>query len=197
MTLETAFREPVGPDSFEVRPVEGGAVIEVTARFVVAQQDIAALERDFARKLRALAEIPLQSTVEDQAAPEAPRLRSVPTPAEPALRILVAPRRVVRADGTFIELTRLEFDLLLFLRENPGRVHRREALLNAVWQLNSTPSTRTVDVHIRRIRSKLGPDLEDLITTVRGVGYRLDHTEEVHIEHDPYASGARDTPRAT
>ncbi|MFI0462683.1 Transcriptional regulatory protein, C terminal [Saccharopolyspora shandongensis] len=176
MTLEAAFLEPA----------DGGAVIEVTARFVVPQRDLASLERDFARKIRALAEIPGQSTVEVQARPQAPRLRALPAPVEPALRILVAPRRVVRADGTFIDFTRLEFDLLLFLCENPGRVHRRGALLNAVWHLNSSPSTRTVDVHVRRIRSKLGPGL-DLITTVRGVGYRVDHTSEVEIEPDPYA----------
>lgn len=187
MTLEAAFREPADPDAPEVRPPEGGAVIEVTARFVVPQRDLAALERDFARKLRTLAEIPSQSTVEIQTRPEVPRLRSLPAPAEPALRILVAPRRVVRADGTNIDFTRLEFDLLLFLCENPGRVHRRGSLLNAVWHLNSSPSTRTVDVHVRRIRSKLGPDL-DLITTVRGVGYRMDRTADVHIEPDPYAS---------
>jgi hypothetical protein len=188
MTLEAAaFREPAGPDSLEVRPVDGDAVIEVTARFVIPQRDLATLERDFARRLRALAEIPEQSNVEPAERGEVPRLRSLPAPVEPKMRILVAPRRVVLADGTYVELTRLEFDLLLFLCENPGRVHRRGALLNAVWHLNSTPSTRTVDVHIRRIRSKLGPDL-DLITTVRGVGYRLDRTAEIHIEPDPYAS---------
>ncbi|MCI2417314.1 winged helix-turn-helix domain-containing protein [Saccharopolyspora sp. K220] len=186
MTLGAAFGEPTGSDSPDVRPVEG-AVVEVTARFVVARHDLPALQRDFARKLRALANLPNQSNVEIQTGPEVPHLRSLPTPAEPELRILVAPRKVVRADGTLVELTRLEFDLLLFLCQNPGRVHQRGALLNAVWHLNSTPSTRTVDVHIRRIRSKLGPDL-DLITTVRGVGYRLDRTTEVSIEPDPYAS---------
>ncbi|MGW1678348.1 winged helix-turn-helix domain-containing protein [Saccharopolyspora sp. NPDC002376] len=102
---------------------------------------------------------------------------------EPAPRILVAPRRIFRADGTAVELPRLEFDLLLFLRENPVRVHQRASLLNAVWQFNSTPSTRTVDVHVRRIRSKIGTDL-DLITTVRGVGYRMDRPDAVHIVRD-------------
>jgi transcriptional regulator len=187
MTLEAAaFREPVGADSLELRPVDGGAVIEVTARFIIPQRDLATLQRDFARRFRTLAEIPEQSNVEHLEHGEVPRLRSLPAPVEPKLRILVAPRRVVRADGTHVELTRLEFDLLLFLCENPGRVHRRGTLLSAVWHLNSTPNTRTVDVHIRRLRSKLGPDL-NLITTVRGVGYRLDHNTEVHIEPDPHA----------
>ncbi|MGP4016196.1 winged helix-turn-helix domain-containing protein [Saccharopolyspora sp. 5N708] len=184
MTLEAAHREPNGPGSPDIRPVDG-AVIEVTARFLVPRQELPALQRDFVQKLRDLADLPNQSEVDIQTGPEVPHLRPLPTPVEPELRILVAPRKVVRADGTPVELTRLEFDLLLFLCQNPGRVHRRGALLNAVWQFNSTPSTRTVDVHIRRIRSKLGPDL-DLITTVRGVGYRLDRTTEVTIEPDPY-----------
>ncbi|GAA0530726.1 hypothetical protein GCM10011581_28550 [Saccharopolyspora subtropica] len=175
MTLEAAFQEPYLAD--------GTALIEVTARFVVPQRDLAELEREFAQQIRTLARIPRQSDVEVQTVP---RLAAVPSPpAEPKLRILVAPRHVLRADGSRVELTRLEFDLLLFLCQNPGRVHRRGALLNAVWHLDSTPSTRTVDVHVRRIRSKLGPDL-NLITTVRGVGYRLDGADQVHIEPDPY-----------
>lgn len=94
------------------------------------------------------------------------------------LRVLV-PARVVLRDGVPVRLTRLEFDLLLFLAERPGRVFRREALLSAVWGADSVQggdrsvTRRTVDVHIRRVRVKLGQDL-DLISTVRGVGYRLD-----------------------
>ncbi|KAA5834541.1 winged helix-turn-helix domain-containing protein [Saccharopolyspora hirsuta] len=175
MTSEAA--RPLAANSFETRPLQDGAVVEVTARFIVTRQDLAALERVFT---------PPPEAIPQQSAAEVPRLRSLPAPAEPVepqLRILVAPRRVLRADGTPVELTRLEFDLLLYLCENPARVHRRSALLNAVWEFNSTPSTRTVDVHIRRIRSKLGADL-DLITTVRGVGYRMDRPADVHIVRD-------------
>ncbi|MDA3630969.1 winged helix-turn-helix domain-containing protein [Saccharopolyspora sp. WRP15-2] len=184
MTSEIA--RPLAANSFETRPLQDGAVVEVTARFIVTRQDLAALERVFTRQPDHTRAIPLQSTVESPAAPEVPRLRSLPTPVEqpePELRILVAPRRIVRADGTFVELTRLEFDLLLFLCENPGRVHQRTSLLNAVWQFNSTPSTRTVDVHVRRIRGKIGGDLH-LITTVRGVGYRMDRPDAVQIVRD-------------
>ncbi|MER7012696.1 winged helix-turn-helix domain-containing protein [Saccharopolyspora sp. NPDC000359] len=173
MTSEAA--RPLAANSFETRPLQDGAVVEVTARFIVTRQDLAALEQVLTPQ-----PVPYQSTV------ESPRLRSLPAPPEPAepqLQVLVASRRVLRADGTPVELTRLEFDLLLFLCDNPGRVHRRSALLNAVWEFNSTPSTRTVDVHIRRIRSKLGADL-NLITTVRGVGYRMDRPADVHIVRD-------------
>lgn len=173
MTSEAA--RPLAANSFETRPLQDGAVVEVTARFIVTRQDLAALERVFTPQPDH--PIPHQSTV------EVPRLRSLPAPEEPKLQILVAPRRILRADGSAVQLTRLEFDLLLYLCENPGRVHRRSALLNAVWQFNSTPSTRTVDVHIRRIRSKLGTGL-DLITTVRGVGYRMDRSTDVRVVRD-------------
>lgn len=175
MTPEAA--RPLAANSFETRPLQDGAVVEVTARFIVTRQDLAALERVFTPH------VTRSSTVDERTALEVPRLRSLPSPAEPVepkLRIQVAARRVLRADGTPVDLTRLEFDLLLHLCENPGRVHRRTSLLTAVWRCSSPPSTRTVDVHVRRIRRKLGPDL-DLITTVRGVGYRVDRADEVHI----------------
>ncbi|MER7081316.1 Transcriptional regulatory protein, C terminal [Saccharopolyspora kobensis] len=173
MTSEAA--RPLAANSFETRPLQDGAVVEVTARFIVTRQDLAALERVFTAQP--------DRGVPHQSAVEVPRLRSLPAPEEPKLQILVAPRRILRADGSAVQLTRLEFDLLLYLCENPGRVHRRSALLNAVWQFNSMPSTRTVDVHIRRIRSKLGTGL-DLITTVRGVGYRMDRTTDVQVVRD-------------
>ncbi|MDA3645128.1 winged helix-turn-helix domain-containing protein [Saccharopolyspora indica] len=172
MTSEAA--RPLAANSFETRPLQDGAVVEVTARFIVTRQDLAALERVFT---------PQPGHLPQQSAVETPRLRSLPAPEEPKLQILVAPRRILRADGSAVQLTRLEFDLLLYLCENPGRVHRRSSLLNAVWQFTSAPSTRTVDVHIRRIRSKLGTGL-DLITTVRGVGYRLDRTTDVQVVRD-------------
>lgn len=171
MTSEAA--RPLAANSFETRPLQDGAVVEVTARFIVTRQDLAALERVFTLQ-------PDHATIPHQSTVEVPRLRSLPAPDEPKLQILVAPRRILRADGSAVQLTRLEFDLLLYLCEHPGRVHRRSALLNAVWQFNSTPSTRTVDVHIRRIRAKLGTGL-DLITTVRGIGYRMDRTTDVHV----------------
>ncbi|MFE9747705.1 winged helix-turn-helix domain-containing protein [Saccharothrix saharensis] len=101
---------------------------------------------------------------------------------DPLLRILVDSRRVLHR-GVPVELTRLEFDLLHHLCANPRKVHRRTALMASVWGTTSTVDTRTVDVHVRRIRHKLG-EAASIITTVRGVGYRVDHAGEVVVERD-------------
>jgi DNA-binding response OmpR family regulator len=74
--------------------------------------------------------------------------------------------------GRPLDLTYKEFELLRFLAERPGRVSTRPALMREVWGYDFYGGTRTVDVHIRRLRAKLGPEHEGLIETVRGVGYR-------------------------
>ncbi|MEU7475062.1 winged helix-turn-helix domain-containing protein [Lentzea sp. NPDC042327] len=89
---------------------------------------------------------------------------------DPDVRILPHARQVV-FQGRTIELTRLEFDLLLHLCEHPDRVHRRRELMSAVWGVDDDHSGgRTVDVHVRRVRQKLGAAGE-VVQTVRGVGY--------------------------
>jgi DNA-binding response OmpR family regulator len=79
----------------------------------------------------------------------------------------------VAVDGRTLDLTFKEYELLRFLVSHRGRVFTREALLNQVWGYDYYGGTRTVDVHIRRIRAKLGPDKEDLVETLRNVGYRF------------------------
>jgi DNA-binding response OmpR family regulator len=74
--------------------------------------------------------------------------------------------------GRVLDLTYKEFELLRYLAERPGRVFTRPTLLREVWGYDFYGGTRTVDVHIRRLRAKLGPESESLIETVRGVGYR-------------------------
>jgi len=71
-----------------------------------------------------------------------------------------------------IELTLKEYQLLLFLMRNPGRVFTRQEVLDHVWELDYLGGTRTVDVHVRRLRAKTEA-AGDLFETVRGVGYRL------------------------
>jgi DNA-binding response OmpR family regulator len=78
----------------------------------------------------------------------------------------------VTADGRPLDLTFKEFELLRFLASAPGRVSTRPSLLREVWGYDFYGGTRTVDVHVRRLRAKLGPEYEHLIETVRGVGYR-------------------------
>jgi DNA-binding response OmpR family regulator len=74
--------------------------------------------------------------------------------------------------GRPLDLTYKEFELIRFLAERPGRVFSRATLLQEVWGYDFYGGTRTVDVHVRRLRAKLGPAHEHLIETVRGVGYR-------------------------
>lgn len=75
--------------------------------------------------------------------------------------------------GMSLDLTYTEFELLKFLVANPGRVLSREVLLSQVWGYDYYGGTRTVDVHIRRLRAKIGPEFEGHIHTVRSVGYRF------------------------
>jgi DNA-binding response OmpR family regulator len=75
--------------------------------------------------------------------------------------------------GRHLDLTFKEFELLKYLVQHPGRVFTRDQLLQEVWGYDYFGGTRTVDVHVRRLRAKLGPDNETLIGTVRNVGYRF------------------------
>jgi DNA-binding response OmpR family regulator len=75
--------------------------------------------------------------------------------------------------GNVLDLTYKEFELLKFLAQHPGRVFTRGQLLQEVWGYDYFGGTRTVDVHVRRLRAKLGGEYEQLIGTVRNVGYRF------------------------
>jgi DNA-binding response OmpR family regulator len=79
-----------------------------------------------------------------------------------------------RLKGQPLDLTYKEFELLKYLAQHPGRVFTRAQLLQEVWGYDYYGGTRTVDVHVRRLRAKLGPEREQLIGTVRNVGYRFD-----------------------
>jgi len=76
-------------------------------------------------------------------------------------------------DGRALDLTYMEYELLRFLVENQGRVWSRQQLLSKVWGYDYYGGARTVDVHIRRVRAKLGEERASWITTVRSVGYRF------------------------
>ena len=76
-------------------------------------------------------------------------------------------------EGTPLDLTYMEYELLKFLASHPGKVFTRETLLSRVWGYEYYGGARTVDVHIRRLRAKLGSAHAELIQTVRSVGYRF------------------------
>nr|WP_276319994.1 response regulator transcription factor [Haloactinopolyspora alba] len=105
-----------------------------------------------------------------------------------------------------LDLTYKEFELLKFLAQHPGRVFTRAQLLQEVWGYDYFGGTRTVDVHVRRLRAKLGADHEALIGTVRNVGYRFvppqsrssraQSTEVTPPDEDPPSTG-RSAPADT
>jgi DNA-binding response OmpR family regulator len=76
-------------------------------------------------------------------------------------------------DGSPLDLTYMEYELLKFLASNPGRVFTREILLSRVWGYDYYGGARTVDVHVRRLRAKLGEEHAGMIQTVRSVGYKF------------------------
>ena len=90
--------------------------------------------------------------------------------------------------GKLVQLTFKEYELLKFLVTNKGRVFSREVLLNSVWGYDYFGGDRTVDVHVRRLRSKL--DESDCIETVRNIGYRFKSAPDVH---GAYSRSARET----
>lgn len=103
-------------------------------------------------------------------------------PVTAPLRLFPA-SRIATLDGTPVQLTRREFDMLLYMSRHPGRVFTRQQLSLAVWQEDFMRGERTIDVHIHRLRLKLagrGPT----ITTVRGVGYRLDAAHRVWLAEE-------------
>jgi two-component system, OmpR family, response regulator len=100
-------------------------------------------------------------------------------PDSPSLYLCTGSRLVLR-DGAPVPLTRREYDLFLFLCEHPRRVFSRAQLLRQVWGYDMVGTERTVDVHVRRLRVKLG-EAARIIATVRGVGYRLDDDAAVQV----------------
>lgn len=102
-----------------------------------------------------------------------------------------------RLRGTALDLTFKEFELLKFLGQHPGRVFTRAQLLQEVWGYDYFGGTRTVDVHVRRLRAKLGAEHEALIGTVRNVGYRFvpvkGGRDDQHASDDGQGSSAQGT----
>jgi DNA-binding response OmpR family regulator len=103
------------------------------------------------------------------------------THVDPGCLVIVPEERSVWRGSEEVRLSRLEFDLLLFLADHPRKVFSRRQLLESVWGYTHA-SPRTVDVHVRRLRAKLGE--RSPVTTVRGVGYRLDSEGTVAVERD-------------
>jgi hypothetical protein len=117
----------------------------------------------------------LQSPGAARPTADPPLLAVVAPPASghPAGLAIDAAARRVTVGGAEVALTFLEFELLAFLAEHPGRVYSRAELLRYVWGYEHVVGGRTVDVHVKRLRAKLGTAADAQIDTVRGVGYRF------------------------
>jgi len=98
-----------------------------------------------------------------------------------------------KLEGRTLDLTFKEFELVKHLAQHPGRVFTRQQLLQEVWGYDYFGGTRTVDVHVRRLRAKLGTEHETLIGTVRNVGYRFVAVREDETPTQ-VAEGDSDTP---
>jgi DNA-binding response OmpR family regulator len=94
-----------------------------------------------------------------------------------------------KLENRTLDLTFKEFELLKFLAQHPGRVFTRQQLLQEVWGYDYFGGTRTVDVHVRRLRAKLGAEHETLIGTVRNVGYRFVATSTEPDDETPHSEG--------
>lgn len=108
--------------------------------------------------------------------------------------VIDEPTYTARLKGVPLDLTVKEFELVKYLAQHPGRVLRRDQLLQAVWGGDYYGGTRTVDVHIRRLRAKLGPEHEVLIGTVRQVGYKFVAPSLKALPADPSESPAPGGP---
>jgi DNA-binding response OmpR family regulator len=109
-----------------------------------------------------------------------------------ALRIDEAAYAATLGDQ-ILDLTYKEFELLRYLAANSGRVSTRAQLLQEVWGYDYYGGTRTVDVHIRRLRAKLGLENEAIIGTVRNVGYRFVEEAAIDSSHDTEGQGTDDS----
>ena len=96
-------------------------------------------------------------------------------------------RKLASLDLERLRLTRKEYDLLALLVQNAGDIVSREELLMRVWGYNSQIRTRTLDVHIRRLRKKLGPYAELYIETIFGIGYRF-QPYRAHVSPRPVST---------
>ena len=86
--------------------------------------------------------------------------------------VIYSDRRIAMVDGREVALTFKEFELLSYLMENRGRAISRDKLLDAIWGIGCEVETRTVDVHVRTLRQKLGEE-SGMLETIRGVGYKI------------------------
>lgn len=176
---------PQAPQALLAALPEGAAVVAALPQGALSQ----ALLAQYGAQFGAAAGNPMVGYLvlvpaEDSPA-QAPAAPAAPAPTAPGAAATVRPvrpagrgisvdveRRNAYVDGRLLDLTYLEFELLAHLTEHPQRVHTRDHLVSAVWGYGHVGDGRTVDVHVARLRRKLGAAYRDSIVTVRRVGYK-------------------------
>ncbi|MFE1322318.1 winged helix-turn-helix domain-containing protein [Kitasatospora phosalacinea] len=156
---------------------DGAAVVAALPQSVLPQGLLAQLGAANSPLVGYLVLVPAEAP-----APAAPVASVAPVAEAPAARPFTRPadngisvdldRRNAYVDGSLLDLTYLEFELLAHLTEHPHRVHTRDQLVHTVWGYGHVGDGRTVDVHVARLRRKLGAAYRDTIVTVRRVGYK-------------------------
>ncbi|RUR03333.1 winged helix-turn-helix domain-containing protein [Labedella endophytica] len=151
---------------------------ETYAAVALAPEGVGGRDVDVVRlALQEPAALARHRSVDDEEADELDRAHS-------GVVIDISRKRVV-LDNEIAQLTYKEFELLQFLVLREGRTVGRSELIDSLWSAadeDGVPNERTIDVHVRRLRSKLGR-YEDIVRTVRGVGYRFDRHADVSIRH--------------
>jgi hypothetical protein len=179
------------PRPATARPAAPAQPVRVAVEVTVTGQGAVTLGAEIADQFRSLAAaLAIQASAHaDVSVTAAIALggdrAATPAPVAANGRLRVYPeQRLAMLAGAPLDLTRREFDLLVYLARQPGRVFTRTQLLQSVWGHTFVSGERTVDVHVRRIRGKLG-DAEGLIGTVRGVGYRFGQPGSTAVVEDP------------
>ncbi|BAJ32047.1 MULTISPECIES: winged helix-turn-helix domain-containing protein [Kitasatospora] len=164
------------PESLLAGLQDGAAVVAALPQSVLPQGLLAQLGAANSPLVGYLvlvpAEAPAPAAPTPVAAPAAPvAARPFTRPADNGISVDLD-RRNAYVDGVLLDLTYLEFELLAHLTEHPHRVHTRDQLVHTVWGYGHVGDGRTVDVHVARLRRKLGAAYRDTIVTVRRVGYK-------------------------
>ncbi|WP_033212273.1 winged helix-turn-helix domain-containing protein [Kitasatospora phosalacinea] len=159
------------PESLLAGLQDGAAVVAALPQSVLPQGLLAQLGATNSPLVGYLVLVPAETTT-TPAAVEAPAtVRPFTRPADSGISVDLD-RRNAYVDGSLLDLTYLEFELLAHLTEHPHRVHTRDQLVHTVWGYGHVGDGRTVDVHVARLRRKLGAAYRDTIVTVRRVGYK-------------------------
>ncbi|MFF4339173.1 winged helix-turn-helix domain-containing protein [Kitasatospora sp. NPDC001540] len=178
-----AAPRPVVPAAASVAPApesllaglqDGAAVVAALPQSVLPQGLLAQLGAANSPLVGYLVLVPAETqapAVPVAPVAEAPAARSFTRPADSGISVDLD-RRNAYVDGSLLDLTYLEFELLAHLTEHPHRVHTRDQLVHTVWGYGHVGDGRTVDVHVARLRRKLGAAYRDTIVTVRRVGYK-------------------------